>query len=545
MRFNKIIYFIGVFIVSLFVLELLLRFIPVEKRIIESITGQGEFNILCVGDSITYGPGCEEKYSFPAILEQKLNNDFKDKKIKVYNLGKPGLESSEAYRNLIKYFELYSPKILTLMIGACNTENFNYFNEDNLINKNFFERNFSKLKIWNILKLFYMDLYGFSYIPKYIVSDQSEIMKKSKNLLFPDLLDYIKEISNNKIMNMERFKDKNKGWDFYFKNNYEKAEDFFARNLNDIENIYGLVLIYGDYSNIDAAIDLIEKTLFKNPEDPVLNAYAGVLYGEKGDFKIAFEYLVKSLSLSPSDVSIVTQFAHVANIAGNYKKALEYIAIAIKLDEKYGPAYNIAGLINESMGNTDKTVDFYLKGITKDPGYYANYRDLAYYYASINDHSTAVNWFEKAIKLNPYDYDSYKGCAISLLDSAENNDYIKSQEYYIKADKFNPFINSIAERFKFDLKRIKMLCVKNNVRLVLINYPQMDNMVMRRFSESENIPYIDLFNEFSARVSLSDNFPNKYFITGKVCTAEGNLLIAEMIYQKLLENKLFSFEDKK
>ena len=266
---------------------------------------------------------------------------------------------------------------------------------------------------------------------------------------------------------------------------------------------------------------------------------------KKGDFRKAFEYLIKGISLSPGDVSIINQFAYVANIAGNTQKAMEYINIALSLDENSGMAYNIAGLINQNMQKPDKSAEYYLKGITKSPESYINYRDLAYYYASIEEHSQAVKWFEKAININPYDYDSYKGCAISLLDSADNKDLIKSQEYFIRAEKLNPFTDDISERLMYDLKRINELCIRNNVKLILMNYPQADNIVMRRFSEKENVPYIDIFSEFASKVSLSDDFPNKYFLTGKVCSVDGNRLISEKIYNMFVNQNIFSLGEKR
>ncbi|MCK9475856.1 MAG: tetratricopeptide repeat protein [Candidatus Muirbacterium halophilum] len=546
MKFKKFLYFISVFLVSIFVLEILLRIIPVEQRIIQSITEQGDFNILCVGDSITYGPGCEEKFSFPKILEKKLNNSFKDKKIKVYNLGKPSLNSNDAYFELIKYFKVYSPKILNLMIGACNTETDLYFSDSNIeLQKSFFSKTFGKLKIWNVINAFYINIYGFSAFSNNTEVYNNNLIKNTKDFKFPDISEHKKQLLNNKVVDMKNFKNKNKGWDFYFKNNYEKAEDFFIRNLNDIENVYGIVLLYGDLGKFTKALEIIDRNLKNNLENPILNTFAAVIYGEQGNFKKSFEFLNKGLSLSPSDVSIITFYAYIANLAENYEKAMEYINIALEIDDTYGDAYNVAGFISQNMGQNEKSAEFYLKGIAKDPDNFINYRDLGYYYINLENYSMANKWFEKAIKLNPYDYDSYKGCVISLLDSTDNEDLIKSQEYFKKSNDLNPLINSINEKLDYDLNRIYELCRKNNVKLFLMNYPQADNIVMRRFSERENIPYIDIYREFSKKVGFADKFPNKYFITGKVCSAEGNGLIAEKIYEKLLENKALSFEGKK
>lgn len=86
------------------------------------------FNIICVGDSYTFGAGAKNGYSYPEQLQKLINEE--NLKWTVYNLGTGGMNSSTLLLKLPKWIELYSPRIVVLLIGAndyWNLENSNYY----------------------------------------------------------------------------------------------------------------------------------------------------------------------------------------------------------------------------------------------------------------------------------------------------------------------------------------------------------------------------------------------------------------------------------
>lgn len=75
--------------------------------------------ILCLGDSLTYGLGADNEYSYPVQLEKLLNLNNPERKFKVFYRGINGLSSSIIANNLSDYIKRYKPDILIILAG-CN-----------------------------------------------------------------------------------------------------------------------------------------------------------------------------------------------------------------------------------------------------------------------------------------------------------------------------------------------------------------------------------------------------------------------------------------
>lgn len=94
-----------------------------EARKRNSASG-GNFDILCVGDSFTYGLGATREESYPKQLEYILNKSYPQMHIKTINLGIPGYNSSQCLKALKDKFDIYKPKLILVMSGMNNTWNF-------------------------------------------------------------------------------------------------------------------------------------------------------------------------------------------------------------------------------------------------------------------------------------------------------------------------------------------------------------------------------------------------------------------------------------
>jgi lysophospholipase L1-like esterase len=77
----------------------------------------GETNILCVGDSFTFGMGAAVGYSYPAQLQKMLDADGR-RSFKVYNCGFSGWTSGKLASYLPGFLSRYRPNVVVLLIGA-------------------------------------------------------------------------------------------------------------------------------------------------------------------------------------------------------------------------------------------------------------------------------------------------------------------------------------------------------------------------------------------------------------------------------------------
>ena len=73
--------------------------------------------ILCLGDSITYGLGIEEKETYSAFLQRRLETALPEEKIVVYNLGVPGTNSWQISKIAKKFVPKLKPE--RVIYGVC------------------------------------------------------------------------------------------------------------------------------------------------------------------------------------------------------------------------------------------------------------------------------------------------------------------------------------------------------------------------------------------------------------------------------------------
>ncbi len=77
----------------------------------------GEFRIICVGDSTTFGWKNAVVHTYPHILQQILTRKFPGRKIKVINAGVPGFNAAFALSYLALRLVHFQPDLVILKLG--------------------------------------------------------------------------------------------------------------------------------------------------------------------------------------------------------------------------------------------------------------------------------------------------------------------------------------------------------------------------------------------------------------------------------------------
>ena len=86
------------------------------------------YSVYCFGDSYTFGDGAMPKDSYPRQLEKLLNNNNDDKariRFRVFNLGIPGMNSSQALLFMKHILAKYAkPDLIIIRVGVNDCWNF-------------------------------------------------------------------------------------------------------------------------------------------------------------------------------------------------------------------------------------------------------------------------------------------------------------------------------------------------------------------------------------------------------------------------------------
>lgn len=75
------------------------------------------FRVIVVGDSLTYGVGIEENWTYPAILQRTLDPEYR---IEFLNLGVSGYQSEDMLRNVRRFVPELKPDLV--IYGVCHND---------------------------------------------------------------------------------------------------------------------------------------------------------------------------------------------------------------------------------------------------------------------------------------------------------------------------------------------------------------------------------------------------------------------------------------
>ena len=121
--FIRVVFIFVVFFYFLFLVEISLRTLGhfySRKTVLDEISNSQTFNILCLGDSFTYGWGVETAYSYPKQLEGMLNNGNLIRRFNVINLAVPGSNSSQHLKYLEDILSKYRKLSLIIILTGVN-----------------------------------------------------------------------------------------------------------------------------------------------------------------------------------------------------------------------------------------------------------------------------------------------------------------------------------------------------------------------------------------------------------------------------------------
>lgn len=115
------------------------------------------FNILCLGDSFTFGFGASPGNSYPRQLERILQESVSED-MNVIDGGRGGNTSSLLLKNLQKDIDDYHPDVILIMIGSnnlWNLEDSSYFvlNRDNLSFQKRLDKKLGGLRVYKLAKI--------------------------------------------------------------------------------------------------------------------------------------------------------------------------------------------------------------------------------------------------------------------------------------------------------------------------------------------------------------------------------------------------------
>lgn len=444
---------------------------------------QGEHVIFCAGDSFTEGIGADNKKSYPDQLQDLLDKRLLKRECRVINIGVSGHNTSLIRNEINSSLRKIKPHLIVFLGGDANSWNAWGYGRY-LKQKILFYRFLDFLHSIKVVKLM-----------KLLVITAKDRLREDKFKKEKVNIDPENYLVAHKI----------KGWNYIDHNQYDMAIKWFKKAIeespNDNRNYYGLAWTYVGQKNYSEAILWFEKC-----------AQIGLI--------------VNSCCL---------------NIA------------------------SIRNIINR-LG---READDFLYGICNC---YIDIAKIIFYFQE--DYDTVFRWLEECIEKYPdnasefyvvranfylclQDYDKVLQCMAKLTDEKSRLDLFF--EIGLKRDilvdggsgiYFKDFIKMLRNAKKHsneiklwaasDIDEIIKLCKKEEIRIIIQNYPIKSdmNIILERVARKHLVPFVD--NRLVFRNLLSEREEqNDYFVSDGHCNNKGYAIMAENIFNKIIELNMF------
>lgn len=504
---------IFIIIISLFlffsVIEICLRGIGYFYLLLHRgrIISQNSFKILCLGDSFTFGVGADSvSQSYPAQLEKLLNENYKDKHFEVVNLGVPGFNSSQVFNDLKKNIRRYNPDLLIVLTGINN--------ESHLLDTNYSLALDNRKVFFQKIRFFLNRLRFYKLLRACVVNLKSKIStcKSTKEILKKQDLTYggrdLRKIVEMHIKNLtidtQRYK--------------EAIAEFKQRiklNPDDSSPHYQLGWLYKMSGMDKLAIEEFERSLQINPDDFWARYQLGWLYLKQGQIKLARE-----------------QFGMIVDI-DHYSCAGE----KTRVDTEHNSylSYIESGLLYKEKGRYEEAIREFKNSIKIHPYHFWEHlrphNELAQIYKTLGRYREAERELEAIIHINPGHLMAHLELE-RIYRVQSKNQSINNEELKMEREMRN--------LLKFDLSKIIEVAVTNNIKLILLTYPHINNYIrttIREVASFYSVPVVDNFSLFAERIKNGES-GIRFFPPYGHCNAKGYRIMAEEIYKILVKEKI-------
>jgi len=157
-------------------------------------------------------------------------------------------------------------------------------------------------------------------------------------------------------------------------------------------------------TNRDAAIDLIEQAVARDPDFALAHSYLGTLYYEKNDTARGEQHFVTAMKLLDR-LTLREQLgirAEVEDFRGHREQAVQYYeAYLAQYPDDYPVLFRLGWVYMASLQQYDKAIEAFEKILKINPLNGAAYINLATCYKSMEQPQKALEYYQKAFQINP------------------------------------------------------------------------------------------------------------------------------------------------
>jgi tetratricopeptide (TPR) repeat protein len=253
---------------------------------------------------------------------------------------------------------------------------------------------------------------------------------------------------------------------------------------------------------------------------------------------------------------IIKRFIY--KVQNKYEEALKWFKEGIRVNPRDSSGYAGIGWLYKDQGNYEEALKWFKEGIRVNPRDSGIYHEIGQIYEKQDNYEEAIKWFMKGIKSNPNRRQGYIGL-MKILEKTDRKYYAEIKDSLRRITRGNQVALNFIEMLKnknieqelidwvrHDIERIIILCQSRGIKIILQNYPCEEdvNKVIKEFAIEHSIPFVNNLQVFNELLSNKEVKREDYFRPDGHCTSRGYGIIAQNLYDKIMEEKIFSLKEK-
>ncbi len=204
-----------------------------------------------------------------------------------------------------------------------------------------------------------------------------------------------------------------------------------------------------------------------------------------------------------------------------------------------------------------EALDLFMKAIKAHPGHPQNYFEVAFLYRIQNNYKEAVKWYLKA-----YDVALASDWRPMLFQASKRIRDIRYMDKGLQINKeINEFVSlkpnqrinfigleesDVSEWVMSDIKEVVRIIQHEKIVLIIQNYPRAFpvNVVLSTIAKDLKLPFVDNYDIFNGKIAQGIA-EEELFVPDNHCSAKGYGVIAENLFNKIMEEGFLKVVDKK
>jgi len=503
-----------------------------ERYNLGSIKGNGDYTILCIGESTT---AMSHKDSYPDLLEKTLNQRNLGKHFRVINKGVWATNTSAILSRIEGYIEEYRPDMVIAMMGINDMGHRLIKKED--INNLTFMHSIKELRVYKFSLFVKSQIIALikSYGPRQNINvETAEDIYDIQVKRFKQALSH--EPNNDQLyLAYGKF--------LWNAGQSEQALPLFKKAIDlNHENIGSFVNLVQSSTNPQVILNNIHDILrnsddLNNDErDKIIEiVYYHLSYEMPSQ---AEELLTEVSSLNPDNEEAYLWLGVHYCRQSQFDKAEDMFLIAKNMNPGNDEIYVEWGQCYWKQGRYDEGDQLFNQAILLDKGSISGYIEILDCCRNDSELARVENILKNAIDINNDDIKSYGHLASVYYKHGKVQ---QAEKYLSMAEDIRlKYSNTIILR---NFRKLKQILIERNIQPVFMQYPMRSvKRLKNMFYNKEVIIFIDNEDMFKSAVKengfdaiFRDNFAGDF----GHCTTAGNRLIAENIAEVII-NEVFS-----